>query len=203
MRRILTYQFFNRPTLKVAEKLLGKFLIRRLPPTAYKRKRSKSRLNAENITAGMITEVEAYVGPYDKASHASRGRTERTKVMFGKPGHWYVYMIYGMHWCLNIVTEKEHYPAAVLIRSVAVEADKRGSKRGFTRKINGPGKVCHYLKIDKRINGKPATKATGLWIEDRGARIPKSAIKRGKRIGVEYAGKWKNKPWRFYLAEHS
>ena len=142
----------------------------------------------------MITEVEAYVGPDDKASHASRlwrgslraarGKTERTKVMFGKPGRWYVYLIYGVHHCLNIVTEKESYPAAVLIRSVA------GAK--------GPGKVCRYFKIDKSFNAQPAVKKSGLWIENRGVRINPRLIQRGTRIGVDYAGEWKNKPWRFY-----
>lgn len=150
--------------------------------------------------AGMITEVEAYVGPNDRASHASRGKTERTKVMFGKPGQWYVYMVYGMHYCLNIVTEKEHYPAAILIRSVYVpEVRKIFAALTHPGYVNGPGRVCKYFKIDRRFNAQPANKKSGLWIEDRGVEIPKQAIKRGKRIGVEYAGKWKNRPWRFYL----
>lgn len=133
----------------------------------------------------MITEVEAYVGPKDKASHAFHGKTKRTKVMFGRPGHWYVYLIYGMYHCLNIVTEKENYPAAILIRSV--------------ENTKGPGRVCRKFKIDKRYNEKPASKKTGLWIEDRGIVINLRRIRRGKRIGVEYAGKWQDRPWRFYL----
>ncbi len=170
MRKVLQDYFFNRSTLRVARELLGKFLVRKA---------------GRSMIFGMITEVEAYVGPKDKASHASRGKTERTKVMFGKSGHWYVYLIYGMHNCLNIVTEKENYPAAILIRSVG--------------DVKGPGRVCRYFKIDKSFNAKPANKKTGLWIEDRGIRINPSKIKQGKRIGVEYAGKWKDKPWRFYL----
>lgn len=170
MRKVLKAQFFYRTTLKVAKDLLGKFLIRKIGKKAI---------------TGMITEVEAYIGKKDRASHASRGRTERTKVMFGKSGHWYVYLIYGMHYCLNIVTEREKFPAAVLIRSV--------------EGVKGPGRVCRYFKIDKRLNAKPATKNAGLWIEDRGVRILPVRIRRGKRIGVEYAGKWQEKLWRFYL----
>lgn len=151
----------------------------------------------------MITEVEAYVGLEDKASHASRGRTERTKVMFGKPGHWYVYLIYGMYYCLNVVTEKEDYPAAILIRSVIPECRtyerSRVSATFKKGRLMGPGRVCRYFKIDKSFNGKPATKRTGLWIEDRGEKIIPRRIKRGKRIGVEYAGQWKDRPWRFSL----
>lgn len=168
--KILTLAFFNQPTLKIAPKLLGKFLIRHVG----KRKIS-----------GMITEVEAYVGQEDKASHASRGRTERTKVMFGKPGHWYVYLIYGMYYCLNIVTEKENYPAAILIRSVDG--------------VEGPGRVCRHFRVDQRFNEKSASKEAGFWIEDGGVKIDRRKIKSGKRIGVEYAGKWKDKPWRFYF----
>ncbi len=172
MRKVLFRIFFNRSTLQVAYDLLGKFLVRKI--------------NGK-IVSGMITEVEAYVGMDDKASHASRGRTKRTEVMFGKPGHWYVYMIYGMHYCLNIVTEQERFPAAVLIRSLDV--------------INGPGRVCKYMHIDRKLNTVAISKKAGLWIEDRGRIISKSDIKTGKRIGVDYAGKWKEKPWRFFLQQ--
>lgn len=133
----------------------------------------------------MITEVEAYIGHHDKASHASRGKTKRTEVMFGKAGQWYVYLIYGMHYCLNVVTEKKEYPAAILIRSV--------------NGVSGPGKVCRYFKINKQFNAMLANKKTGLWIEDRGVVVNSNIIKRGKRIGVDYAGKWKHKPWRLYI----
>mgnify|MGYP001602773756 CR=1 FL=1 len=170
MTKALSKNFFNRSTLNIAQELLGKFLVRKM---------------GRGEISGMITEVEAYVGPHDKASHASRGKTKRTKVMFGKPGHWYLYLIYGMHYCLNIVTEEENYPAAVLIRSVDG--------------VEGPGRVCRHFRIDKRLNEKPASKETGLWIENRGVKVDRRKIKRGKRIGVDYAGKWKNKPWRFYF----
>lgn len=170
MRKILNKNFFNRSTLKVAKNLLGKLLVRR---------------NGNKKTALIITEVEAYDGPNDKASHASYGLTLRNKVMFGKAGNWYVYFTYGMHWMLNIVTGPKDYPAAILIRE--------------TDKIGGPARITKFLKIDKKFNGLPADKKTGLWIEDRGVKIKPLQIKRGRRIGVDYAGKWANKPYRFSL----
>ena len=210
MVKILKQKFFNRPTLTVAKELIGKVLARRFPrqsALALLDKKSNGvnpRKSACRQVAAMITEVEAYVGPNDKASHASRGKTLRTKVMFGKPGHWYVYLIYGMHYCLNVVTEKEGYPAAVLIRSVAIPERKgdgfiiHNSK--FIIPVRGPGRVCKYFKIDKFFNEKPASLKTGLCIEDRGIKINSRHIKRGKRIGVNYAGKWKDKLWRFSLS---
>lgn len=135
----------------------------------------------------MITETEAYHGEDDLACHASKGRTKRTAVMFGPPGRWYVYFIYGMYEMLNIVTGPGSYPSAVLIRGV----------EGF----DGPGKLTRGLMIRGTINAKIAGKATGVWIEDRGMRPLK--IKRGPRVGVAYAGKWAKKPWRFQLIEAS
>lgn len=170
MRRVLREDFSNRPTLRAARELLGKYLVRRIG-------------RREIILP--ITEVEAYVGTHDKASHASRGMTPRNSVMFGPPGMWYVYFTYGMHWMLNIVTEQEGYPAAVLIRGV--------------EGISGPARVTKFFKIDGRLNGKPANRKTGLWIEDRGVRIPPRLVRRSPRIGVEYAGPWREKVWRFYL----
>jgi DNA-3-methyladenine glycosylase len=170
VKKVLTSRFFNKPTLTVAKNLLGKFLVRQR--------------GGKDISL-MITEVEAYDGPNDKASHASCGKTERNKVMFGKAGNWYVYFTYGMHWMLNIVTGSENYPAAVLIRG--------------TDKINGPARITKFLKIDKKFNGKIANKKSGLWIEDRGIKVKESRIRRGKRIGVDYAGKWATKPYRFKL----
>lgn len=168
----ISRHFYNQKTLKVAKELLGKFLIHKI---------------GRQKLVGMITETEAYCGPNDLASHASRGRTPRTEIMFGEAGHAYIYLIYGMYYCFNIVTERKNYPAAVLIRGVkAKEA------------INGPGKVCQYLKIDKKLNGADLT-GSKLWVEDRGVQIKKSAIKRGKRIGVDYAGRYKDKKWRFYI----
>lgn len=104
MKKVLSQRFFDLATPIVARGLLGKFLVRRI---------------GKRTISAMITEVEAYDGSHDKASHASRGLTPRTKIMFGPAGHWYVYFTYGMHWLANIVCGKEGYPAAVLIRSVA------------------------------------------------------------------------------------
>ena len=181
MRKVLASGFFDRPTLRVAKELLGKFLVRRFP----RRSASGLRKSASREAAAMIIEVEAYIGFHDLASHASRGKTARNTVMFGRAGVWYVYFTYGMHWMLNIVTGPKGYPAAVLIRGI--------------EGIPGPARVTKYFKVDRRMNLKPASRKTGLWIEDRGARIPKSRMKRGMRIGVDYAGSWKRKLWRFYV----
>lgn len=170
--------FYNQSTIKVAQELLGKFLVRQ-----YHGKK----------ISGMICETEAYVGFKDKASHASRGRTRRTEIMFGPAGYAYVYLIYGMYYCLNVVTARVGYPAAVLIR--AVEPYAGAIKFGVA---SGPGKLCRYFKIDKKLNGVDLTGHV-LWIEDQGVLIKKSAIKRGQRIGVDYAGEYKKKLWRYYV----
>lgn len=172
MRKILPQKFFNRPALKVAENILGKFLARR--------SRGKE-------VALMITEVEVYDGFEDKASHAHRGKTERNKIMFESAGKWYIYFTYGMHWMLNIVVGPKDYPAAILIRAVDG--------------INGPAKLTKFLKIGKKFNGLAANKKTGLWFEDRGIKIKKSQIAKKKRIGVDYAGKWADKKYRFLIKD--
>lgn len=170
--------FFSRNTVKIAKSLLGKFLVRRYP---HARNRSGQ---DEKTAAYMITEVEAYDGPKDKASHAHKGITKRNKIMFGKAGHWYVYFTYGMHWMLNIVTGPEKYPAAILIR-------------GFEN-ISGPARLTKALRLNGDFNATPATKKSGLWIEDRGIKISKIAS--APRIGVAYAGPiWSRKKYRFYI----
>ena len=142
----------------------------------------------------VITETEAYCGKKDLACHASRGFTPRTSTMFGHAGLMYVYMIYGMYFCLNIVTGRKGYPAAVLIRGCKLLNPDNQEKE---KKINGPGKLCKELKIDKNLNGSDISMNKELWVEDMGLSTGK--IKKGKRIGVDYAGKWKNKKWRFYI----
>ncbi len=171
---ILPASFYARPTLRVARSLIGKYLVRE---------------TTAGLRAGRIIEVEAYVGFHDRASHASRGRTKRTEVMFGRPGLAYVYLIYGMHHCLNVVTERAEFPAAVLIRAVADGAEL----------IDGPGRVCRSFKIDRKLNRHDLTSGKALWIEDRGDRIRRTAIGTFPRIGVDYAGAWAGKPWRFRL----
>lgn len=166
----LDRKFFNRPTVKVAQELLGKYLVRHI---------------GNRVVKVRIIETEAYCGTKDLACHASRGLTERTRIMFGPAGFLYVYMIYGMYHCLNIVTEKEGNPSAVLIRGVEI--------------CRGPGKLCRELKIDRKFNGIDMTKNDLLWIEDSKIKVKKLQIKKGKRVGVDYAGKWKDKLWRFYI----
>lgn len=148
---------------------------------------------------GKITETEAYCGPNDLASHASRGRTKRTEIMFGKPGLIYVYMIYGMYYCFNIVTEKEDYPAAVLIRGVKVEHSAKRLALSDMLILDGPGKLCRKFKIDKKLNGLDICKNSEIWIENRGEKTKLRNIKTTPRVGIDYAGKYKNKPWRFIL----
>lgn len=172
MRTVLSQDFFNRSTIVVAKELLGKFLVRRQG-------------SAEK--AFMITEVEAYDGFEDKASHASRGQTLRNSPMFGHSGAWYVYLVYGMYDMLNIVTREKNYPAAILIRGV--------------EGINGPGKLTKQLKITRALNNKKAAAKSGLWIEDRGVKISTKNISKTPRVGVNYAGPiWSAKPWRFLLS---
>ena len=132
-----------------------------------------------------ITEVEAYDGLRDQASHASCGQTPRNSPMFGEAGRWYVYFTYGMHWMLNVVTGPKGYPAAVLIRGA--------------KEVIGPARLTKYLRIDSRFNNKPAVPETGLWLE-KGKEIPHKRIRRTPRIGVAYAGKrWAEKPYRFFI----
>jgi len=195
---ILPKSFYNRNTLQVAQDLLGCFLVRKNPhPLPLPRScRCGRGEREEKILRCKIVEVEAYNGPRDLASHASQGRTERNKVMFGEPGIIYVYFTYGLHYMLNIVTEEKGYPAAVLIR--AVEPVSRNAYR-IAHNTNGPARLTKALRVDKSFNGLPVyTKKYGLWVESR-VKDEKLQIIRAKRIGVDYAGKYKNKKWRFYI----
>ena len=138
-----------------------------------------------------IREVEAYHGFEDKASHAHRGKTPRNAVMFGPPGHWYVYLCYGVHWLLNLVTAEAGYPSAVLIRGVG--------------EFDGPGKLTKALGIDKRYDGMACDSESGLWIEQiSDVKSENYTLKYAKtpRIGVSSAGpEWAAKPWRFVIRD--
>lgn len=181
MKRVLLQKFFNRPTLIVAYELLGKYLVRK-----YR----------DKTIPLIITEVEAYDGPHDLASHASHGQTPRTKIMFGQAGQFYIYFTYGMHWLLNIVAGPEGYPAAVLIRA----GKYYDPKKQTWILVNGPARLTKFLRITGAQNGKIAGHETGLWFEDCGVRVGAKDVVAGKRIGVDYAGPiWKNKPYRFNL----
>ncbi len=155
---------------KVAPLLLGQHLCRR-----YK---------DGKIGCYKIVEVEAYLGEKDKACHSSKGRTKRTEVMYGPPEHWYVYLIYGMYYMLNLVVGPVGVPEAILIRGV--------------EGIDGPGKLTKELKIDKSFNGLRASKRFGLWLKI-GEFVPKSSFVRLPRVGVEYAGEWKDRLLRYKL----
>ncbi|HEX2929163.1 MAG TPA: DNA-3-methyladenine glycosylase [Candidatus Binatia bacterium] len=182
----LPRSFYEQSTVDVAKQLLGKFLVRRHP---------------EGNTAGRIVETEAYIGPQDLACHASKGRTLRTEVMFGPAGHAYVYFIYGFYNMLNLVTEAKDYPSAVLIRAVepvgGVELMKSRRKLDAPRSLaSGPGKLCQAFAIDRSLNGADLCGSV-LFVEDRGAPAPKYLST--PRIGVDYAGRWKSKPFRFLI----
>ena len=198
----LSRNFYDGDTVEIAKKLLGKILVRRL--------------NGE-LLAGRITETEAYIGRCDKACHAYNYRkTERTSTMFLSPGHAYIYFIYGMHYCLNFVTEPEGEPSAVLIRAIEPIAgidtirqlrfgDKPLTPYRRNNFMNGPGKVCQGLALTKAENRLDLTGDT-LFVCDSPADIglpcPTPAAEKlccGKRIGVDYAEEAKDFPWRFWL----
>jgi DNA-3-methyladenine glycosylase len=180
--------FYARPTTAVAHELLGKLLVRRhagRPPQVAR-----------------IVEVEAYLGERDAASHARRGPTPRAAIMFGPPGFLYVYLIYGMHHCMNFVTETDGVAGAVLIRAAAPIAgfdegapsatDRRG------RLLTGPGKLCAGLAITRTLNGHDLTGPRELFVADDGSPAPRRA--RSARIGVDYAGAWATRKLRFFDA---
>lgn len=173
MPRVLkAKEWESRDTVALARGLIGRVLAVRV---------------ADGVARRRIVETEAYDGPGDLACHASKGRTARTGVMFGPSGRWYVYLCYGVHEMLNLVTGPEGWPAAVLIRGVEGAV--------------GPGRLTKALGIDRRFSSVGATRTTGLWIEDDGWVLPAGQeIVAGPRVGVAYAGPvWSMKPWRFQL----
>lgn len=192
--RKLKKSFFKKNTRLVAQELLGKVLI-------YK--------NKNQIISGIIVETEAYIGPQDLASHAAKGKTPRNAVMFDEAGYWYIYLIYGSYNCLNIVTEGKNYPSAVLIRAVEpLEGISLMQTNRQTKKIenltSGPGKLCQAFGIDKKLNYLSCLgKNSKLFIADFGIKIKSTQIKKAKRIGVDYAGKWKDRLLRFYIKHNS
>jgi DNA-3-methyladenine glycosylase len=173
--RKLPRSFYNRDTILVARELLGKYLVH------------ESR-GVERI--GRIVEVEAYLGPHDLAAHSARGLTERTKVMFGPPGHAYVYLIYGMYYCMNVVTEREGHASAVLLRAVEPVKNVKG-------RTQGPGLLCNALRIDKRLTGHDLL-SDDFYIAAPPKTDPFSIVRR-PRIGVDYAKHWAKRHLRFYI----
>ena len=185
----LPRSFYQQSTTDVARQLLGKILVRRHP---------------DGDRMGRIVETEAYLGPHDLACHAAKGRTRRTEVMFGPAGHAYVYFIYGMYHMLNLVTEAKDYPAAVLLRAVepldgvALMKQRRRSET-LGNLASGPGKLCQAFDIDGSLNGADLCGKL-LYIDDDGEPAPK--LQSTARIGVEYAGQWKDKPLRFMVPDN-
>lgn len=173
--RRLPRAFYDRPTDRVARDLLGKWLVHVTGDATY---------------IGRIVEVEAYLGPNDLASHSSKGLTPRTRVMFGPPGHAYVYLVYGMHCCMNIVTERDGHASAVLLRAVEPVTVLEGTTRG-------PGLLCRSMRIDRRLNGHDLT-GNELFVADPPKSPPMSVVKR-PRVGVAYAGPWARRLLRFYI----
>ena len=182
--------WFDRPALDVAPALLGKRLVHASP---------------DGAVAGRIVETEAYAGPEDRAAHSSRGKTPRNSVMFGPPAHLYVYFIYGMHYCLNVVCGPAGKPEAVLIRAVAIDEGEelaRKRRRASTsvatvRLASGPGNVAAAFGIDRSLNGADLTDGP-VYLTD-GPRPPTVVAR--PRIGVAYAAEWADKPWRFLVAD--
>lgn len=174
-RRTLPRAFYDRDTVAVARDLLGKRLVHLSD-------------GAERI--GRIVEVEAYLGPHDLASHSSRGLTDRTRIMFGPPGHAYVYLVYGVHCCMNVVTERDGHASAVLIRAVEPIRNIEGSTRG-------PGLLCKAMRIDRRLNGHDLTGGDFFIADQPDAGTPR--IVKRPRVGVDYAGRWARRHLRFYI----
>jgi DNA-3-methyladenine glycosylase len=203
------------PALAAARDLLGTYLVRRD--------------DDGTVRVGRIVEVEAYIGPEDRACHARFGRTERNAVMFGPPGHAYVYLVYGMYDCLNVVVEPDGYPAAILVRAVepilgiermrAARMTLVASRRRLdpasleraqrrllvlpaVRLASGPGAVCAAFSIDRSHNGVDlCTPASPLWLADPGDDPPTEEVVATPRVGIDYAGEpWVSRPWRFFLA---
>jgi DNA-3-methyladenine glycosylase len=188
----LQRDFFAGPTLEVARAILGMRLVR---------------VESGQRIAGIIIEAEAYIGETDLGCHARAGRTPRTAVMYGPPGHAYVYFTYGMHWMLNFVTEPERFPAAVLIRALhPVEGLEiiaaRRKERPQAQWTDGPGKICQALGIDGRLNGSDLCAAeAALFVED-GAPVQDECVTIGPRVGLNSVPEpWKSKPWRFLAKE--
>ncbi len=186
---VLGRGWFDRPSPLLAVDLLGCRLIHESP---------------DGVVGGRIVEVEAYRGPEDLAAHSARGLTPRNAVMFGEPGHLYVYLVYGLHHCLNVVAGPGEKPEAVLIRALELDEglglahERRGLLAADQRLASGPGNVGKALGIDRGLSGSDLL-AGPAWIEPRADSSP--SVSRGPRIGVDYAGDWAARPLRFWITD--
>lgn len=170
----LPHSFFDRETALVARELLGNYLVHVVQ-------------GVERV--GRIVEVEGYIGAHDLAAHSSKGITARTRLLFGPPGFAYVYLVYGLHWCMNVVTEREGHGSAVLLRAIE-------PVQNVTEKTRGPGLLCRALQIDGRLNGHDMTSSD--FFVAAGPAESFEIVAR-PRIGVDYAGPWAAELLRFYI----
>jgi len=191
----LPREFFDRPTLEVARDLLGVLLCRQ---------------TTDGLTVGRIVETEAYGGPEDLASHARAGRTRRTAPMYGEVGHAYVYLVYGMHDCLNVVAHTEPAEAgAVLLRAIepVLGVDHMRSRRARrgraadddARLGSGPARLCQAMAVDRSLDGHDLVSGQSLWLAARSG-AAELELDSGRRVGVDYAGEWQDRPWRFWIS---
>jgi len=181
--------WFDRPAVAVARDLLGGRLVH---------------VTVDGAVGGRIVEVEAYAGPEDVAAHSSRGRTARNAVMFGAPGHLYVYLVYGLHHCMNVVVGPGAKPEAVLIRALEIDEGvslaraRRGPRTPISRLAAGPGNVGRALAVDRTLNGTDLLVGP-VWIVPRSGPMP--PIRSGPRVGIDYAGTWAARPMRYWIAD--
>ncbi len=171
----LARSFYDRDPVVVARELLGKYLVH---------------ASGGVTRTGRIVEDEAYLGPHDLAAHSARGRTKRTQVMFGPPGHAYIYLIYGMYYCMNVVTQPEGVASAVLLRALEPVQNVEG-------RTQGPGLLCRALEIDRRLNGHDLL-SDDFYLATPDRTEDFTIVKR-PRVGVDYAGLWAGRLLRFYI----
>lgn len=187
---VISRSFFDRPTLTVARELLGQRLVK---------------LEGDQRIAGLITETEAYIGTEDDGCHARAGLTNRNRSMWGPPGHAYVYFTYGMHWMLNIVTEQDGFPAAVLLRGVKPVGgheviQRRRTGRPDSELTNGPAKLCQAFALDGSFDGLDLCHPQSVLFIERGVDIPENSVTTGPRVGFNQVSEpWKSMPWRFQV----
>jgi DNA-3-methyladenine glycosylase len=185
--------YTRRDTLLVARALLGKRLVVPAPDGAR--------------VSGLIVETEAYMGPEDRAAHSyNNRRTPRTLMMFGTGGHAYVYFIYGMYHQFNVVTNSAEIPHAVLVRALEPEEGlewmrQRRPVKQDRHLTSGPGKLCMALGLDRTFNGEDLL-GERVWIEDAGRKVSAGQTSSGPRVGIDYAGEYVDKPWRFWLKDN-
>lgn len=177
MQKKLPRSFYDRDTAQVGRELLGKWLVHKIGGIRR---------------IGRIVETEAYLGEHDLAAHTAKGRTARTEIMFGPPGHAYVYFIYGMYFCMNVVTEPTGHGSAVLLRALEPVANLDG-------RTCGPGLLCRAMQIDKRLNGHDLLSDDFFIAETKQPNTQPFTIAKGPRIGVAYARHWARRHLRFYI----